>query len=363
MGCGAYPLHSTPHGFKTGARRCRALAFLMHRSRRRGRGSTPSGRFLCNLQAGPLTWPFFWGPRKTGKALLSSACPTGDGSFSTTRILGWFSTAPGRSRAILRSRGRRSARTKAPRNWVSARRDKGGMTTMRQSSRSRSASPPRRRLDLIFRAYDDGIAFRYFIPRQPSLSEIAIEEELTSSRSPVRPGRTTCRSRSAAPTSISTGTVPCGTLGPTSTRAAAAGRISGRTLCCGHRGGTHGLRRAVPRGGDGHGHAPSELAWLSDRLVKVRGVARLPPMRRVALMGTRPGALLESNVIRLLNPGASMGDTSWIRPGKVGFRVVERLLHARRAAFCARGEHPDDQAVHRLRRGIRHPLCLARWDQ
>ncbi len=38
---------------------------------------------------------------------------------------------------------------------------------------------PRRRLGLIFRAYDEGVAFRYFLPRQPALKDFTIAEEDT----------------------------------------------------------------------------------------------------------------------------------------------------------------------------------------
>ena len=46
------------------------------------------------------------------------------------------------------------------------------------------------------------------------------------------------------------------------------------------------------------------------------------PMRtpwRVALIGDRPGALLESNTLYCLNEPSAIGDTSWIRPGKITF--------------------------------------------
>ncbi|NHN37359.1 glycoside hydrolase family 97 protein [Pseudomaricurvus alcaniphilus] len=36
-----------------------------------------------------------------------------------------------------------------------------------------------RKLELVFRAFDDGIGFRYHLPQQPNLQEFAIEDELT----------------------------------------------------------------------------------------------------------------------------------------------------------------------------------------
>jgi len=39
--------------------------------------------------------------------------------------------------------------------------------------------PLARRLDVIFRVYDDGVGFRYRFPEQPNLTDITITEELT----------------------------------------------------------------------------------------------------------------------------------------------------------------------------------------
>jgi alpha-glucosidase len=40
-------------------------------------------------------------------------------------------------------------------------------------------NPPRRRLDVVFRVYDDGVGFRYEFPEQDSLRDVNIVEELT----------------------------------------------------------------------------------------------------------------------------------------------------------------------------------------
>ena len=40
-------------------------------------------------------------------------------------------------------------------------------------------APPRRRLDLAFRAFDDGVAFRYLIPHQEPLAEFILTDERT----------------------------------------------------------------------------------------------------------------------------------------------------------------------------------------
>ena len=49
------------------------------------------------------------------------------------------------------------------------------------------AAPPRRQLDLAFRAFDDGVAFRYLIPSQEPLAEFVLTDELTRLRFPGDP--------------------------------------------------------------------------------------------------------------------------------------------------------------------------------
>lgn len=39
------------------------------------------------------------------------------------------------------------------------------------------ANPPHRQLELIFRAYNDGVAFRYFLPQQPGIGEFRLTSE------------------------------------------------------------------------------------------------------------------------------------------------------------------------------------------
>ena len=46
----------------------------------------------------------------------------------------------------------------------------------------REGSSPRRSLQLVFRVFDDGFAFRYVLPRQRAIDEFAITEEDTEFR-------------------------------------------------------------------------------------------------------------------------------------------------------------------------------------
>jgi alpha-glucosidase len=52
---------------------------------------------------------------------------------------------------------------------------------------------------------------------------------------------------------------------------------------------------------------------------KVAGATPLQTPWRVLLIGDRPGALLESSTLYCLNEPSTIGDTSWIKPGKITF--------------------------------------------
>jgi alpha-glucosidase len=74
--------------------------------------------------------------------------------------------------------------------------------------------------------------------------------------------------------------------------------------------------------GAGVDHEPGTAADLeSRRLVAERVKAVLPHETpwRVVLLGTRAGALVESNVITDLNDECAIKDVSWIKPGKTDF--------------------------------------------
>lgn len=80
---------------------------------------------------------------------------------------------------------------------------------------------------------------------------------------------------------------------------AALRRYAGLALRCGEPG--RGLTAALSPGGDG---------------VKVEGALPCVTPWRVVLLGQRPGALLESNVIHCLNDPPAF-DAEWVRPGKL----------------------------------------------
>jgi alpha-glucosidase len=181
--------------------------------------------------------------------------------------------------------------------------------------------PPHRHLSVVFRAYDDGIAFRYLIPPQPALSEVAIREELTTFAFTAAPRAHYLPLVFGSPYEYFYSHSDIREINPDLNIALPlllecqpdiyvavteacltdyAGLYLGATT------GTGTLKSRL---------APS----LGGTDVKVRGTVPFSSPWRVVLFGATPGALLDSNIVRLLNPPANIGDTSWIRPGKVVF--------------------------------------------
>ncbi|HWS56349.1 MAG TPA: glycoside hydrolase family 97 protein [Pyrinomonadaceae bacterium] len=188
----------------------------------------------------------------------------------------------------------------------------------------REAGGARRRLQLVFRAYDDGAAFRYRIPAQAALEEFEIVDERSEFRFG---GDHTCW-----PMRLRTfhsnyekefERVPLSAIGP--------GAKVGLPLVVSVAGGPfvavaeadledyagmylHGsgvarnalVSRLSPFGGREEGSAvrasaPHESPW------------------RVLMIGDEPGRLVESTLLLNLNPPSVVRDPSWIRPGKAAW--------------------------------------------
>jgi alpha-glucosidase len=69
-----------------------------------------------------------------------------------------------------------------------------------------------------------------------------------------------------------------------------------------------------------NGILKSELSPLPDGSgIRVKGTLAHRSPWRVLLISNRPGTLLESNIITSLNDSCTIGDLSWLRPGKTDF--------------------------------------------
>lgn len=182
--------------------------------------------------------------------------------------------------------------------------------------------PNGKRLRLEFRAYNDGVAFRYVVPQQPELAAVEILSESTrfefandfdclglnigkfqSSHEgefdPVRPSMLRLHHLYDRPFVCRTG------AGHGMAITEADLRNWGAMYLKGSKGGAESA--LSPR--------------LDDPLVAVRtriGSDIVSPWRVVMLADT-PGALAESMLVQTLNPPSSITDTRWIQPGKIAW--------------------------------------------
>jgi alpha-glucosidase len=182
------------------------------------------------------------------------------------------------------------------------------------------AAAPVRRLELIVRAYDDGIAMRYSLPRQKSIGQFSLIAERTWFRFA---GNHTVWAANYG------GTV---SAQESEFRQARLSDLSGDEV--------YGLPLLVQV--DTQLWAAITEAdlddWAGMYLTRVPGspntlVTSLSPRQddptvcvksqaprsspwRVILIGRRPGDLIESDLIDNLNPPCKIKDTSWIKPGR-----------------------------------------------
>jgi alpha-glucosidase len=184
---------------------------------------------------------------------------------------------------------------------------------------------PRRHFDLVFRAYDSGIAFRYFLPRQPGLGNFTLAREDT--------GFYFTRKVSAFGLNLGSFTtayegefsrVPIDQIQPSS--------IIGLPLLVrvpdgpwialteadleDYAGMYVGGAAAVPNG------LASKLALLPGHPGEtvISATPKATPWR-VIMINSRPGGLIDTTEDMVLNlsPPCLLQDTSWIEPGKTAW--------------------------------------------
>jgi alpha-glucosidase len=190
---------------------------------------------------------------------------------------------------------------------------------------------PKRRLDIVFRAYDDGVAFRYVVPEQAGLSDfhLAAEHSTFACAGDPRmyvlplPSFTTpyeAKYRSLRLSEISTDALLAAPLLIDFSEGAWAAiteadlnDYAGMYLS--------GYPNAgSPDAGSPEGALTTRLsARPDDSQLKV--IASLPHASpwRVLMIADTPGHLIESNLVTSLNPPCALPDTSWIKPGKTTF--------------------------------------------
>ncbi len=187
-----------------------------------------------------------------------------------------------------------------------------------------------RRLTIVFRAYNDGVAFRYIFPEQKNLKEFNISRELTQFNfsgdfsawwnqadfdSYEHLYRHTPLSKiPAANTPV---TMQAGKHLFLSVHEAALTDYAGMTLKQNSKNKTHFECDLVP--------------WPDG--VKVKGTTPFQTPWRTIQIAERPGRLIESHLIENLNEPCKIKDTSWIQPMKYvgiwwGMHINKYTWHA-----------------------------------
>ncbi|MBB5712667.1 glycoside hydrolase family 97 protein [Sphingomonas xinjiangensis] len=183
----------------------------------------------------------------------------------------------------------------------------------------------RRRLDLVVRAYDSGMALRYAVPRQPDLKSLRLANELTQFAFP----------RDFACTGLnlgSFGTSHEGEYDPVQASAIRPHNLYELPLLCGTGagGGAIAIAEAAVENWPAMYLTGTETGALGvaarlarrpdDPAIAVKaevGGGIVSPWR-VVMVGDNPGKLIENTLLTSLNPPAK-GDFAWVKPGKTAW--------------------------------------------
>jgi alpha-glucosidase len=178
---------------------------------------------------------------------------------------------------------------------------------------------PNRNLDIILRAYADGVAIRYNLPAQPGLEKFEVTGEQTAFHFPRDPivwatiyssfhnsyeGHFPREHISDLPESAIIGLPILAEVKPGLYAAITEADLTDWA----------GMSLKSAAGG--------LIANLSPRLDGdglVLGTTSHASPWRVLMLGTSPGALIESSLIENLNPPSAIQDTSWIHPGMMAW--------------------------------------------
>lgn len=187
------------------------------------------------------------------------------------------------------------------------------------------AGPAGRKLRVIARAYDDGVAFRYVLPDQPGLAGVVIGNEET--RFEIA-GDNRCWALNLG----RFGTSHEGEYDPVQASSFREHNLLELPVVCQTpHGATFALAEAdlknyaglylTGRGDSGIGLRAKLSPRLEDGSAAVRtriGTDTVSPWR-VVMVGDQPGDLIMSNLMTSLNPPTALTDTSWIKPGKAAW--------------------------------------------
>ena len=214
-------------------------------------------------------------------------------------------------------------------------------------------APPRRRLQVAVRAYNEGAALRYRIPAQPGLHDFVIASEQTEFHLPegTRAWEThgaqqqfenvwvkDIQRQCERPLTVEYPDGRYASLVEADTRNYARMLFSpapGRPWTL-----VSELSGGPAAGGEPDPGGPARLPNAQATRSSVMASAPFATPWRAVIVGDRPGDLLERNYLLLnLNEPSAIADTSWIKPGKVIREVTLSTRGAREAVDFARARH------------------------
>ena len=181
----------------------------------------------------------------------------------------------------------------------------------------RETEKPFRRLNLTFRAYDDGVAFRYEFPPQPELNDFEITNELTTFNFA---GNHKTWWVEALPDTyerdynetLLSACAERGASTPVTLKTEAGTYLS---LHEANLTDWAGMKLKRADGAKEHSLSADLVPWFeSDVKVKVSAPHRSP--WRTIQIARSPGDLIESQLILNLNEPSAIADTDWIEPAK-----------------------------------------------
>ncbi|MBK1826708.1 glycoside hydrolase family 97 catalytic domain-containing protein [Haloferula rosea] len=174
-----------------------------------------------------------------------------------------------------------------------------------------------RRMILVFRAHDDGVAFRYILPEQPNLSTFAITEERTTFHFAAEADAWWCEDlpdtyeRDYRETPLSEA-APEGMQTPATFRTPQGSYVSIHEAALVD---WAGMKLKSADAASNLSPKADLVPWF-DSDIRVKGRTPMRSPWRTIQLAKRPGGLIESSLILNLNEPSAITDTSWIEPSK-----------------------------------------------
>lgn len=187
---------------------------------------------------------------------------------------------------------------------------------------------PGRRIELVFRAFDDGIALRYALPEQESLAEFVLLDEHTTFSFPGDPtARLLPLNSYTTPYEKYYDTLPVSKISPETLIGLPlllerrAEKSPSVWLAITEANLTDYAGMYLAREEDKPSTFAAKLSPLPGRKdgAKVLGKTPFESPWRVLMIADDPGRLIESNLVFNLSERCAIEDTSWIKPGQTTF--------------------------------------------